>query len=119
MIVEVSIWETRQTEFAKEWGPPPEDGWPRYGNTVVGPPAEHDPSEGETWTWLRITKRIHAGEEHYTAWSSDDGEQGVRGGTWTHDLGTDARVGLVSMGGDGFTAEFDEVTISRLTRGRR
>jgi arabinan endo-1,5-alpha-L-arabinosidase len=38
-LVHVSIWETRQTEFAKELFPVP-DGYPRYGNMVVGPPGE-------------------------------------------------------------------------------
>lgn len=107
-LTHVSIWETRQTEFAKEWIPPT-PGWPRYGNTVVGPPDE--------WTWLRIVKRDHGGEEHYTAYTSDDGRAWVRGGTWTHDLGGTARIGLVAMGGEGFTAEFDHVTVSRVKRG--
>ena len=37
------------------------------------------------------------------------GADWVRGGTWTHNLGDDAQIGLVSMGGSGFTAEFDYV----------
>jgi arabinan endo-1,5-alpha-L-arabinosidase len=35
----------------------------------------------------------------------------VRGGVWTHTLGSGARIGLVSMGGSGFTAEFDYVRV--------
>ena len=104
-LVEVSIWETRQTEFAKEEFPVP-DGYPRYGNTVVGPPGD--------WVYLRIVKQIRAGEEHYTAYTSLDGVNWVRGGTWTHDLGTDASIGLVSMGGSGFVAEFDYVRVYKL-----
>ena len=104
-LVHVSIWETRQTEFAKELFPVP-DGYPRYGNTVVGPPGE--------WTYLRIVKQNHAGEEHYTAYTSLDGINWVRGGTWTHELGSDASIGLVSMGGAGFTAEFDYVRVYKL-----
>lgn len=104
-LVEVSIWETRQTEFAKELSPVP-DGYPRYGNTVVGPPGE--------WVYLRIVKRTHAGEEHYTAYTSLDGTNWVRGGTWTHNLGSGASIGLVSMGGAGFVAEFDYVRVYRL-----
>ena len=104
-LVHVSIWETRQTEFAKELFPVP-DGYPRYGNTVVGPPGE--------WTYLRIVKQNHAGEEHYTAYTSLDGINWVRGGTWTHELGSDASIGLVSMGGSGFTAEFDYVRVYKL-----
>ena len=104
-LVEVSIWETRQTEFAKEEFPVP-DGYPRYGNTVVGPPGD--------WVYLRIVKQTHAGEEHYTAYTSLDGVNWVRGGTWTHELGSDASIGLVSMGGSGFVAEFDYVRVYKL-----
>ena len=99
-LVHVSIWETRQTEFAKEtiYGT---SGFPRYGNTVVGPP-------GET-TWLRIVKRELDTRELFTAYTSRNGTTWVRGGTWTHTLGDDVRVGLVAMGGTGFTASFDSV----------
>ncbi|MFZ5872245.1 MAG: family 43 glycosylhydrolase [Actinomycetota bacterium] len=100
-----SIWETRQTEWAKEvTGQPP--GYPRYGNTVVGP-------AGET-TWLRVHVDRRPGEDHFTAWTSRDGTTWRRGGTWTHDLGDDERIGLVSMGGSGFTTTFGPVTVSRL-----
>ena len=102
-LAHVSIWETRQTEFAKEV--PPTQALRPYGNTVVRPPGE--------WTWLRIAKRVIDGEEHYRAYTSDDGVNWVRGGVWTHDLGSNARIGLVSMGGDGFTAEFDYVRVYR------
>jgi arabinan endo-1,5-alpha-L-arabinosidase len=104
-LTHASIWETRQTEFAKEQ-PFEAAGLPRYGNTVVGPPAE--------WTYLRIVRRQHAGEEQYTAYTSQDGANWVRGGTWTHELGNDARIGLVSMGGTGFVADFDYVRVYRL-----
>ncbi len=104
-LVNVSIFNTRQTEFAKELFPVP-TGYPRYGNTVVGPPSE--------WTYLRIAKRNQNGEELYTAFTSQDGKHWVRGGTWTHNLGSNARIGLVSMGGDGFTANFDYVRVYRL-----
>lgn len=101
-LAHVSIWETRQTEFAKELSPAPE-GYPRYGNTVVGPP--------NLWTYLRIVKREHAGHEEYTAYTSQDGIHWVRGGVWTHQLGNNARIGLVSMGGSGFVANFDYVRV--------
>jgi len=104
-LVEVSIWETRQTEFAKELFPVP-DGYPRYGNTVVSAPGE--------WTYLRIVKRNKAGEELYTAYTSRDGVHWERGGTWTHELGSNTSIGLVSMGGSGFTANFDYVRVYRL-----
>lgn len=115
-LAHVSIWNTRQTEFAKELGPVPA-GYPRYGNTVVGAPGE--------WTWLRIVKRnegphtatgLYGGPERYTAYTSLDGVTWTRGGTWTHHLGSDARIGLVSMGGSGFEAEFDYVTLSGVRR---
>lgn len=104
----VSIWDTRQTEFAKEVKPVP-SGYPRYGNTVVGPPAD--------WTYLRIVKRTVGTEEHYRAYTSRDGVTWIRGGVWTHQLGTAARIGLVSMGGSGFTANFDYVRVYRLAGG--
>jgi arabinan endo-1,5-alpha-L-arabinosidase len=104
-LVHVSIWETRQTEFAKELAPVP-NGYPRYGNTVVGPPAE--------WTYLRIVKRTNNEGELYTAYTSRDGVNWARGGTWTHQLGSGAQIGLVSMGGPDFTANFDYVRVYTL-----
>jgi arabinan endo-1,5-alpha-L-arabinosidase len=47
-LTNTSIWNTRQTEWAKEIYPVPE-GWNRYGNTVVGPPSDFG-----QWTYLRI-----------------------------------------------------------------
>lgn len=107
-LVHVSIWDTRQTEFAKELAPVP-PGYPRYGNTVVGPPGE--------WTYLRIVRRHQSGEELYTAYTSRDGTTWVRGGTWTHNLGSGARIGLVSMGGSGFVADFDYVHVYEYKEG--
>ena len=104
-LVHVSIWETRQTEFAKELAPVLA-GYPRYGNTVVTSPGE--------WTYLRIVKRSNEEGELYTAYVSLDGINWERGGTWTHQLGSDARIGLVSMGGTGFTANFDYVHVYTL-----
>ncbi len=107
-LVHVSIWNTRQTEFAKELAPVPA-GYPRYGNTVVGTPDD--------WTYLRIVKRTASdGEEQYTAYTKRPDGSWIRGGTWTHNLGPDARIGLVSMGGSGFTANFDYVRVYRLGR---
>jgi arabinan endo-1,5-alpha-L-arabinosidase len=123
-LTSASIWETRQTEFAKELNPVPE-GWSRYGNTVVGPP-------GEDWTYLRIVveqlqgaERREAGgdTERYTAYTSQDGVTWVRGGVWTHSLG-DEQIGLVSMGATDqvtipITAEFDYVRVYSLKGGPR
>ena len=104
-LAHVSIWETRQTEFAKEQFPVPA-GYPRYGNTVVTAPAE--------WTYLRLVRRAVGGEQQYTAYVSQDGVHWNRGGTWTHNLEGAPRIGLVSMGGAGFTAEFDYVRVYKL-----
>ncbi len=119
-LTNTSIWNTRQTEWAKEISPVP-DGWSRYGNTVVGPPSEE-------WTYLRIAvERLNGAErraaggdtESYTAYTSQDGRTWVRGGTWTHSLGRDARIALAAFGqqptteGD-FTAEFDYVRVYSL-----
>ena len=108
-LVSYSGWETRQIEFAKEVKPVP-DGYPRYGSTVLGPP--------DKTVWLRIVKRGQGTTERYTSYSSRDGKSWVRGGTWTHDLGAAARIGLVAMArpGDGapFPATFDYVHVSTL-----
>jgi arabinan endo-1,5-alpha-L-arabinosidase len=102
-LAHVSIWETRQTEWAKELAPVPA-GYPRYGNTVVGAPGE--------WTTLRIVRcgGTGGGETTYRAYTRRDGGIWVRGGVWTHSLPTE-RIGLVSMGGSGFTSEFDYVRV--------
>ena len=105
-LVHVSIWNTRQTEFAKEIPQRPAPEVLRYGNTVVGPPAD--------WTWLRIVKRQRHAAERYTAYTSGDGRRWVRGGTWTHRLSAAARIGLVSMGGAGHEARFDYVRTARV-----
>ena len=104
-LVHVPIWNTRQTEFAKELGPVAA-GFPRYGNSVIGPPGD--------WTWLRIARRQQGASELYTAYSSRDGVNWVGGATWTHSLGSGARVGLVSQSGAGLTADFDYVRVSTL-----
>jgi arabinan endo-1,5-alpha-L-arabinosidase len=104
-LVHVSIFDTRQTEFAKELAPVP-SGYPRYGGMFIGPPSD--------WTWLRIVRRAVSGGETYTAYTSNDGQTWIKGGTWTHTLGAGARIGLVSMGGSGFTAKFDYVHVSTL-----
>jgi arabinan endo-1,5-alpha-L-arabinosidase len=104
-LAHVAIWETRQTEWAKEVPEPATPTGQRYGNTVVGPPART--------TWLRIVRR----GERYTAYTSRDGRDWVRGGTWTHALGREVRIGLGAFGGAGHTAEFDYVRTYRLGGG--
>ncbi len=102
-LTQASIWETRQIEFGKEQAPVA-PGFPRYGNTVLSAAAPDA-------IWLRIAKTTENGEELYTASTSRDGTTWTRGSTWTHQLGSNARVGLVSMGGAGFTARFDYVRV--------
>ena len=103
----VSNWDTRQTEFAKELRPVPA-GYPRYGETLVGPPAD--------WTWLRIVKTMRGKEELYRAYSSIDGRSWDRGGVWTHRFGSKAKIGLAAMAGGGQTATFAYVHVYRLKR---
>lgn len=104
-LAHVSIFDTRQTEFAKEVASVPA-GQPRYGSSLAGPPGD--------WTWLRIAKRSSGAIETYTAYTSSDGVNWLRGSTWTHSLGSSARIGLVSMSVAGFTADFDYVRVYTL-----
>jgi len=106
-LVELAHDGLRQVEFGKELAPV-ERGYPRYGNTVVGTPGE--------WTGLRIDIRRSGAEERYTAWSNQDGKGWVQGGTWTHRLGANAKLGLVAMGGAGHAVTFDEVRVVPLGR---
>jgi arabinan endo-1,5-alpha-L-arabinosidase len=57
-LANVSIFETRQTEWAKEVHNGATAGNERYGNSVVGPPNEGPPAPGN-WTYLRIVKSNH------------------------------------------------------------
>jgi arabinan endo-1,5-alpha-L-arabinosidase len=96
-----SIWNTRQTEWAKEESNVPE-GYPRQGNTVVGAPGE--------WTDLRIVRtESPGGIEYYQAWTRRvGGGEWTRGGTWTHNLDKDGgrvRIGLISFGAGGAASD--------------
>ncbi|OIH93919.1 hypothetical protein BIU90_08565 [Curtobacterium sp. MCBA15_001] len=102
-LVSNSIFDTRQTEFGTQDSTQPA-GAPTYGNMVVGP-------VGDTTT-LRIVHRVVGGQDQYTAYTSADGRHFVRGGTWTADLGDSPRIGLISLGGVGFTSTFDELRVS-------
>ena len=105
-LASVSIWNTRQTEFGKEVTPQPAQ-YPNYGNTVVGPVG--------AWTYLRIVRHQRAGgTDAYTAYTSLDGRHWDHGGTWTHHLSSHARIGLISMGGTGFTSTFGYLRVSAL-----
>ena len=121
-LTETSIWNTRQTEWAKEIKPVP-DGWARYGNTVVGPPSEH---AAGGWTYLRIVVEELTGAESaaalgdthsYTAYTSQDGVNWVRGGTWTHSF-DGGQLALFAMATENpdqtFSAQFDYVRVYSL-----
>jgi arabinan endo-1,5-alpha-L-arabinosidase len=100
----VAIWNTRQSEFGKEM---PYAGRLSYGGTIVGPPA--------ATTWLRLTHRLddRTGEHLLRAWTSRDGRTWVKGGVWTLPAGSKVKVGLISHGGAGATADFDYLRIYR------
>jgi arabinan endo-1,5-alpha-L-arabinosidase len=98
-LASVSIWNTRQTEFGKQVSPVPE-GYPSYGNAVVGP-------VGVT-TYLRIVRL----GERYTAYTSLDGRHWDSGATWTQAATPNTKIGLISMGGSGFSSNFDYVRVS-------
>ncbi len=107
-LTHTSIYETRQTEWAKEVP----SGLTRYGNTVVGAPGDE--------TWLRIVKETRGSGSFFTAYTSQDGRRWVRGGTWEHNqLGRDLQIGLVSMGADSpmdLTSRFDHLRVWTLKR---
>jgi hypothetical protein len=101
---DVAIWNTRQTEFGKEM---PYAGRLSYGGTIVGPPA--------ATTWLRLTHRLddRTGEHLLRAWTSRDGRTWVKGGVWTLPAAAKVRIGLISHGGAGATADFDYLRLYR------
>ena len=109
-LVSNSIYDTRQTEFGKQASGQPA-GAPTYGNMVVGPVGDA--------TTLRIVHRVVDGEDRYTASTSVDGRHFVQGGTWTAALGGAPRIGLLSLGGTGFTSTFDDLRVSTVVSSRR
>lgn len=98
--------DTRQTEFGKQIGPVPAQ-YPTYDHQNIGTASET--------IWLRIECR-HNGSlgELYTAYSSTDGENWTRGGTWQHQLGSNAQIGISAQNTAGFTVDFDYVRVYRL-----
>lgn len=102
-LAHVSIASTRVTEFGIRV-PTGSLGDSSTGASTVGAPGDV--------TWLRLVKRTVGSQVRFTAYTSQDGSRWVRGATWRHDaLGTDARIGLVAMGGAGFTARFSHVRL--------
>lgn len=106
-LASVSIFNTRQTEFGKEVTPVPA-GYSHYGNSVGGPVGDS--------TYLRIVHHRVTGSDAYTGYTSVDGKNWDDAGTWTADLGAHPRIGLVSMGGAGFTSTFAYVKVSKVFR---
>jgi len=98
--------DTRQTEFGKQIGPVPPN-YPTYDHQNAGTP-------GQT-TWLRIVRRSNrdAGEL-YSAYSSPDGLNWTKAGTWTHQLGSSAQIGIAAENTAGFSVDFDYVRVYRL-----
>lgn len=97
-----SIFDTRQTEFGKEVTTA---GTSAYGNMVVGPVGSA--------TTLRIVHRVVGSSAQYTAYTSVDGRHFVKGGTWDAALGSTPRIGLISLGGAGYTSTFDYLRVAR------
>ena len=55
------------------------------------------------------------GHRYVTAYTSQDGRRWVRGATRQYDdLGANPRIGLVALGGAGYTAAFDHVRVWKL-----
>jgi arabinan endo-1,5-alpha-L-arabinosidase len=104
-LTHASIGETRQIELGTKV-PPGQAGYPRTGATTVGPPSGT--------TWLRIVRRSSGNTQKFRGYSSQDGVHWVRGGTWVQSYMGSARIGLVSLGGAGFTARFDDVRVWQL-----
>ncbi len=65
--------------------------------------------------WLRLSHRVDPdnGEHDFRAAISRDGKAWTWGGVWTLPADTDVRIGLLSMGGAGTTAEFDHFRVHR------
>ena len=98
--------DTRQTEFGKQIGPVPTN-YPTYDHQNIGTAAET--------TWLRIECRHLASQgELYTAFSSTDGQNWTKGGTWQHQLGSNAQIGISAENAAGFTVNFEYVKVYQL-----
>jgi len=101
--------DTRQVEFIKAQTPQA-NGYPSWGGSSVGPPA----ISTDVNVWMRIAKRNVNGEEHYTAYSSNDGTTWTMSGTWVHSLGNSAKICLYAGNRSGYKASFDYVHLSTL-----
>lgn len=101
--------DTRQIEFVKASAVQIKD-YPRWGVTNLGPPAV-----GPVVTaWLRLVRRNVNGQEHYTAYSSNDGSTWIQGGTWVHSLGAVPKICLYAGNRSGYSAIFHYVHVFTL-----
>lgn len=101
--------DTRQVEFIKA-ETAQATGYPTWGATNLGAPA----MTTDVNAWLRIVKRNVNGQEHYTAYSSNDGVNWIQSGTWVHQLGSAAKICLYAGNRTGYTVSFDYVHVSTL-----
>ncbi len=102
--------DTRQVEFIK--GETPEGtNYPTWSATDLGPAGV---ISGTLTVWMRIVKRTVDGEDLYTAYDSPDGLSWTRAGTWTHALGSNAKICLYGGNRAGYMASFDYVHVSTL-----
>ena len=77
---------TRQVECFRQIRNPPA-GQANYGSIPLGPPGDY--------AWMRRAMRTVSGHGQYTAHSSQDGINSVRGGTWNAVLGVNAQIDSV------------------------
>lgn len=101
--------DTRQVEFIKAQVPQA-SGYPSWGATNLGAAA----IDTEVTVWLRIVRRNVNGQEHYTAYSSNDGTTWTQGGTWVHSLGANEKICLYAGNHAGYIADFHYVHVSTL-----
>ena len=101
--------DTRQVEFIKA-ETAQATGYPTWGATNVGTASINS----QVTVWLRIAKRNVDGQEHYTAYSSDDGTTWMQSGTWVHQLGSVAKICLYAGNRAGYTGTFHYVHVSTL-----
>jgi beta-xylosidase len=99
-LISIAYHTARQIKAAKE-----ENGG--SGTMRIGPAADV--------LWLRLAHRVDpvTGEHEFRAASSRDGEYWVWGGVWTLPPDANPRIGLLSMGGQGGTAEFEYFRVYR------
>ncbi len=99
-------YDVRITEFGNQVGPVLQN-YPTFGSMNIGP-------QGPAASWMRIVKRTVNGLEYYSAYTSMDGVNWIRGGTWQHTLGATAQIGIAAENRAGFTMNFDYVRVYHL-----